>query len=429
MVQAGSPRIVRSAVGSVSWARRARQSSKVSGHVTSAIASTHQPSEAAYRRPRRLRGTFLPFLRASDSPIAIACLRLLTLPPLPPFPLLKVPRFRRRIAPSTSLLAPRLYFRRPDVFRAILCPPYESVDEVSFLDQLAHLVGQHGQRDLLAVGLATDQRLRKMRQLLERDLGGHRRLEGIHDPLHNDRPGCGEGGVEGGATLGWILDGDAIAAAGLREKGEVDRVQVAAIFGIAQEDHLLPLYLAQRAVLHDHGVRPCGGRKSCHVRCQGPGSARASSMSSQRLDQAGPIVIWSGSSFTKWMGRSSSTGATRLRNASTRASVLRPVACSSSFRVIVGDTFVVARARRHRARKIRSLELSRLARPLRSIADSLPRASSVPRPLPYQTVGHKEDNRSQDRHDETNRIIWTIPANRPPNEATDHRAHDAQEDR
>src|SRR5882724_11480503 len=246
MVQAGSPRIVRSAVGSASWARRARQSSKVSGHVTSAIASTHQPSEAAYRRPRRLRGTFLPFLRASDSPIAIACLRLLTLPPLPPFPLLKVPRFRRRIAPSTSLLAPRLYFGLPDVFRAIVCPPYESVDEVSFLDQLAHLVGQHGQRDLLAVGLATDQRLRKMRQLLERDLGGHRRLEGIHDPLHNDRPGCGEGGGEGGATLGWILDGDAIAAAGLREKGEVDRVQVAAIFGIAQEDHLLPLYLAQR---------------------------------------------------------------------------------------------------------------------------------------------------------------------------------------
>src|SRR5258705_6983264 len=190
MVRAGSPRIVRSAVGSASWARRARQSSKVSGHVTSAIASTHQPSEAAYRRPRRLRGTFLPFLRASDSPIAVAGLRLLPLPPLPPFPLLKVPCFRRRIAPSTSLLAPRLYFRRPDVFRAIVCPPYESVDEVSFLDQLAHLVGQHGQRDLLAVGLATDQRLRKMRQLLERDLGGHRRLEGIHDPLHNDRPGA-----------------------------------------------------------------------------------------------------------------------------------------------------------------------------------------------------------------------------------------------
>src|SRR3979490_3284611 len=91
-----------------------------------------RPEAFGYRRPRRLRGTFLPFLRASDSPIAIACLRLLTLPPLPPFPLLKLPRFRRRISLLTSVLAPRLYFRRPDVFPAIVRSPCESVDEVSF---------------------------------------------------------------------------------------------------------------------------------------------------------------------------------------------------------------------------------------------------------------------------------------------------------
>src|SRR6266480_7821458 len=48
----------------------------------------------------RLRGTFFPFLRASDSAIAIACLRLVTLPPFPPLPLRSVPRFRRRIARS-----------------------------------------------------------------------------------------------------------------------------------------------------------------------------------------------------------------------------------------------------------------------------------------------------------------------------------------
>ena len=35
---------------------------------------------------------FLPFLRALDKPMAIICLRLLTLPPLPPLPLLAVPR-------------------------------------------------------------------------------------------------------------------------------------------------------------------------------------------------------------------------------------------------------------------------------------------------------------------------------------------------
>jgi hypothetical protein len=40
----------------------------------------------------RLAGTFFPFLRALDNPIAIACLRLLTLPALPPRPLLAVPR-------------------------------------------------------------------------------------------------------------------------------------------------------------------------------------------------------------------------------------------------------------------------------------------------------------------------------------------------
>jgi hypothetical protein len=37
-------------------------------------------------------GTFFPFLRASDNAIAIACLRLWTLPPRPPRPLLAVPR-------------------------------------------------------------------------------------------------------------------------------------------------------------------------------------------------------------------------------------------------------------------------------------------------------------------------------------------------
>src|SRR5262245_50329025 len=52
-----------------------------------------------YRR-RRLRGTFAPFARASDSPIAIACLRLLTFGcrPLPDF---SVPRFARPMALRT----------------------------------------------------------------------------------------------------------------------------------------------------------------------------------------------------------------------------------------------------------------------------------------------------------------------------------------
>ena len=41
----------------------------------------------------------------------MACFRLFTFPPVPPLPLLKLPRFRRRIALATSLLALLLYFR------------------------------------------------------------------------------------------------------------------------------------------------------------------------------------------------------------------------------------------------------------------------------------------------------------------------------
>jgi len=43
-----------------------------------------------------LRGTFPPARRASDSPIAIACFRLVTF--FPERPLLNVPRLRSRIA-------------------------------------------------------------------------------------------------------------------------------------------------------------------------------------------------------------------------------------------------------------------------------------------------------------------------------------------
>jgi hypothetical protein len=60
-------------------------------------------------------GTFAPFLRASDNPIATACFRLFTLPPRPDFPRRKLPRLRRPIALSTLLLAALLYFRRPDL--------------------------------------------------------------------------------------------------------------------------------------------------------------------------------------------------------------------------------------------------------------------------------------------------------------------------
>src|ERR1700722_8882822 len=60
-------------------------------------------------------GTFAPAARASESPIAIACLRLLTVRPEPP--LFRVPAVRFFIARSTLLDAFLEYFR---VFRAMI---------------------------------------------------------------------------------------------------------------------------------------------------------------------------------------------------------------------------------------------------------------------------------------------------------------------
>jgi len=56
-------------------------------------------------------GTLAPFFRASESPIAIACLRLFTAPPFPPLPERSVPFFFLRIALATVLPAALPYFR------------------------------------------------------------------------------------------------------------------------------------------------------------------------------------------------------------------------------------------------------------------------------------------------------------------------------
>src|SRR5688572_181324 len=66
------------------------------------------------RPPLRFRGTFAPARRASDSPMAIACFRLLTFFPDPP--LRSVPRFRSRITFSTFADAFLAYFRPPRFF-------------------------------------------------------------------------------------------------------------------------------------------------------------------------------------------------------------------------------------------------------------------------------------------------------------------------
>jgi hypothetical protein len=59
-----------------------------------------------------------PFLRASDKPIAIACLRLFTVLPL--LPDLSVPFLRRRIALATRFEAALPYLRLSPDFRAAM---------------------------------------------------------------------------------------------------------------------------------------------------------------------------------------------------------------------------------------------------------------------------------------------------------------------
>ena len=68
-------------------------------------------------------GTLAPFLRASDRPMAMACLRLVTTPPLPPFPERSVPRFSFSIAFLTLSLAAFPYFAT--------CPPSVSKIELT----------------------------------------------------------------------------------------------------------------------------------------------------------------------------------------------------------------------------------------------------------------------------------------------------------
>lgn len=61
-----------------------------------------------FRRVVFFRGTFFPAARASDKPMAIACLRLVTF--LPDRPLRRVPAFLSCIAFSTFAPAALLYF-------------------------------------------------------------------------------------------------------------------------------------------------------------------------------------------------------------------------------------------------------------------------------------------------------------------------------
>src|SRR6516164_8943517 len=76
-----------------------------------------------------LRGTFAPARRACDKPIAIACLRLLTV--LPERPLFSLPRFISCIARWTFLPLARPYLRA-----MIVSPRFSDVPVPYLLDEV-----------------------------------------------------------------------------------------------------------------------------------------------------------------------------------------------------------------------------------------------------------------------------------------------------
>ena len=102
-----------------------------------------------------LRGTFAPERRASDKPIAIACLRLFTFLPLRP--LFSLPRLNSCISRFTDFPAFGLYLRREDFF-ALLRRELFFAEELRVLLRFAAVLRE---RDLLLrVEPLRDERLR-----------------------------------------------------------------------------------------------------------------------------------------------------------------------------------------------------------------------------------------------------------------------------
>lgn len=95
-------------------------------------------------------------------------------------------------------------------------------------------------------------------------LAGMGGFEGIDERLDERRSRRRQGLVEDRAAVLRFLDREARAAAGPREAGEVDRVQVAAVFGIPEEDHLLRVSGREFVVLKPPGQKTLGDRRGIH---------------------------------------------------------------------------------------------------------------------------------------------------------------------
>src|SRR3954447_6866693 len=126
--------------------------------------------------------------------------------------------------------------------------------ETDDLHHFPDFVLEDGRDDLAAIGRAANERLAELIRLLDGRLRRHRRLEWIDISLDNHWPRRGPRLVEHRAAFAGLFDGQASAAASASKRGEINRLQIAAEFRIAQKHHLFPFDLTKRVVLDDHDL-------------------------------------------------------------------------------------------------------------------------------------------------------------------------------
>src|SRR4051794_32580758 len=108
------------------------------------------------------------------------------------------------------------------------------------LHELANLLPRYVADDLGSLFCPARQRFSQMKRLNRLNHRGQWRRVRIHNGLNQDRTRGGERLVEYGATAGGIVDHETSDAEGARHASEVDRLQIADIFGVPEKHHLLP---------------------------------------------------------------------------------------------------------------------------------------------------------------------------------------------
>src|ERR1700712_367505 len=90
-----------------------------------------------------------------------------------------------------------------------------------------------------------------MESLYRFDFGRKRRLIGIHQRFNQDRTFDGHRLIENSAAVGRVLNSETSNTEAPGDSSKIDWLEGTFILLVAQENHLLPLDLAQSVVLDD----------------------------------------------------------------------------------------------------------------------------------------------------------------------------------